>query len=184
MCARCPTVSNSIFHMDSTVYQEHIPILRFIQQKISLSDAETDFITSSFTVLKKKKHDFILKQGHKADHLYFLSKGYVRLFRVDEKVMKPPPIYWYPMILSLLSKASSTTHIPKRTSNAPPIASFCALPSTIMISCIRTLPTGMCSAKVYMKGTSSKHSNVPISYKTFLLQTDTPNSYIPSPTSF
>lgn len=71
--------------MDSTVYQEHIPILRFIQQKISLSDAETDFITSSFTVLKKKKHDFILKQGHKADHLYFLSKGYVRLFRVDEK---------------------------------------------------------------------------------------------------
>lgn len=71
-------------NMIEKIHQEHMPILRFVQQKISLSDAEIDFITASFVIVKKKKNEFILKYGHKADHLYFLSKGYVRVFHEDE----------------------------------------------------------------------------------------------------
>lgn len=71
--------------MVHTIHQEHRSVLQFVQQKIALSDAEIAFLTNSFVAVRKKKNDFILIHGQKAEYLYFLSKGFVRIFHENEK---------------------------------------------------------------------------------------------------
>lgn len=70
--------------MVHVIDQEHMPILKLVQEKIALSAVEIDFLTKSFVKVKKRKNDFVLKYGQKTEYLYFLSRGYMRLFHEDE----------------------------------------------------------------------------------------------------
>jgi CRP/FNR family transcriptional regulator, anaerobic regulatory protein len=56
---------------------------KYIQKKISLSDEQFDLIASTVTGRKIKKETLLLKQGDVCSQVFFVSKGLLRAYTLD-----------------------------------------------------------------------------------------------------
>ena len=56
---------------------------KYIQKKISLSDEQFDLIASTVTARKIKKETLLLKQGDVCSQVFFVSKGLLRAYTLD-----------------------------------------------------------------------------------------------------
>lgn len=56
-----------------------------IEHKVALSDAEKSAIAAFFTFKKIRKKQFILEEGDICMHLFFVNKGLIKSYRLDEK---------------------------------------------------------------------------------------------------
>ncbi|EKB03364.1 hypothetical protein HMPREF9711_02691 [Myroides odoratimimus CCUG 3837] len=54
-----------------------------IEQVISLTDKEFDFILSCFTFKKYKKHQFLIQEGEPVPYLFFIDTGLLKLVYTD-----------------------------------------------------------------------------------------------------
>ena len=60
-------------------------LLRNIQNKISLTEAEKEICTSFFTAKKLRKKQYFLQEGDVCKYLAFVEKGALRSYTIDEK---------------------------------------------------------------------------------------------------
>lgn len=60
------------------------PLRRHIEEIISLTDEEFDFIFGHFVPIKRKKHQYILQEGEVANKEYWIIKGCLKSFFLDE----------------------------------------------------------------------------------------------------
>ena len=61
------------------------PLIEHIRRKINLSVQDAEKIMSFFTRIKPVKKTFLLKEGNICKELFFVEKGCLRLFFIDEK---------------------------------------------------------------------------------------------------
>ena len=50
------------------------PLRKHLEEIISLNDEEFDFILSHFSLIKKRKHQFIVQEGDMVDKIYWVIK--------------------------------------------------------------------------------------------------------------
>ena len=55
-----------------------------VKEKVDISDAEVEILTSSFQLIRKKKNAYLVKEGDASLHLYFILEGYVRCYYIDD----------------------------------------------------------------------------------------------------
>ncbi len=55
------------------------------EEIISLTDNEFAYILSYFTTKKLKKHQFLIQEGDNVNHTYWVSKGLLKAYYVDDK---------------------------------------------------------------------------------------------------
>jgi len=60
-------------------------LTNFITKNIKIGDEDLKIILSYFKILKKKKNEILLQQGKVSQVSYFVKKGCVRLFFIDDK---------------------------------------------------------------------------------------------------
>ena len=60
-------------------------LLSHILTKTELSSAELKTISDSFIEIAVKKREFLLKPGKVSQYEYFIAKGCIRSFVIDEK---------------------------------------------------------------------------------------------------
>lgn len=58
---------------------------KHIEEIISLTDDEFDFILSHFEQVKKRKHQYILQEGEVANKEYWIIRGCLKSYFFDEK---------------------------------------------------------------------------------------------------
>lgn len=58
---------------------------RHLEKRISINNAEFDFITKKITVKTFKKKEVILKAGDVCKFQYYINRGCVRMYHTDEK---------------------------------------------------------------------------------------------------
>ena len=63
----------------------HTELTNFIRKNISIEDKDLKVILSYFKTIKKKKNDILLSQGKISQVSYFVKKGCLRLFFIDDK---------------------------------------------------------------------------------------------------
>lgn len=56
----------------------------FIKKNINMEEEELKIILSYFKMIKKKKHEILLSQGKVSEGSYFVNKGCLRLFFIDD----------------------------------------------------------------------------------------------------
>jgi CRP-like cAMP-binding protein len=61
------------------------PLIRHIQQQLALTPHQAEVIMAHFTRLKKPKKTLLLKEGTYCKDLFFVEKGCLRLYFIDEK---------------------------------------------------------------------------------------------------
>ncbi|WP_169630226.1 Crp/Fnr family transcriptional regulator [Flavobacterium humi] len=57
----------------------------YIKKKITISEEELSVILSYFKPLKQKKNDFLLEQGQVSQRTFFVGKGCLRIFFINEE---------------------------------------------------------------------------------------------------
>ncbi|MDN3668265.1 Crp/Fnr family transcriptional regulator [Echinicola jeungdonensis] len=62
----------------------HYLLEQKIENSIKLSPPEKELIKSSFNFISKGKNEHLMKSGETSRHLYFIVKGYVRTYHVNE----------------------------------------------------------------------------------------------------
>jgi len=62
----------------SIVFRHHL------EQIISLTDQEFDYILSHFHAKKYRKHQFVVQEGNTVDHDYFVVSGLLKAYYVNE----------------------------------------------------------------------------------------------------
>ncbi|WP_313139167.1 Crp/Fnr family transcriptional regulator [Myroides sp.] len=55
-----------------------------IEQEVSLTEKEFDFILSCFTFKKYKKHHFLIQEGEPVPYLFFIDTGLLKLVYTDD----------------------------------------------------------------------------------------------------
>lgn len=60
-------------------------LIEYIKRYISISETEIDVFQSYLKPKKLKKKDFLLKEGQYCKSRYFITKGCIRLFYIDQK---------------------------------------------------------------------------------------------------
>ncbi|NQX82656.1 MAG: Crp/Fnr family transcriptional regulator [Flavobacteriaceae bacterium] len=60
------------------------PLRKHLEEIISLNDEEFDFILSHFSLIKKRKHQFIVQEGDMVDKIYWVIKGCLRTCFYDD----------------------------------------------------------------------------------------------------
>ncbi|PKQ68439.1 hypothetical protein BZG01_04285 [Labilibaculum manganireducens] len=55
-----------------------------IKEEIIVSDKEVEILTSVFQIITKKKNEYLVKEGSLSPNLYFIIKGYIRCFYIDD----------------------------------------------------------------------------------------------------
>ncbi|TNJ44253.1 Crp/Fnr family transcriptional regulator [Tamlana fucoidanivorans] len=59
------------------------PLRRHIEEIISLTDEEFDFILSHFTAIKKRKHQYLVQEGDIVNKEYWIINGCIKSYFVD-----------------------------------------------------------------------------------------------------
>ena len=59
------------------------PLRQHIQEIVSLTDDEFDYILSHFTPVNRRKHQFIVQEGEKVDKEFFVIQGCVKSYFLD-----------------------------------------------------------------------------------------------------
>ncbi|WP_196889363.1 Crp/Fnr family transcriptional regulator [Aureivirga sp. CE67] len=60
------------------------PLRKHLEEIISINDEEFDFILSHFKTLKRKKHQYILQEGEIATKEFWVVKGCLKSYFLDE----------------------------------------------------------------------------------------------------
>lgn len=60
-------------------------LLNFIETRASITKDERKTLMSSFIICSKSKKDYLVRQTHRAHHLFFIVNGSVRFFRYDNR---------------------------------------------------------------------------------------------------
>lgn len=58
----------------------------FIKKNISIEEEDLTTILSYFKIIKKKKHEILLSHGKVSEGSYFVNKGCLRLFFIDDNL--------------------------------------------------------------------------------------------------
>ncbi|MEP2024839.1 MAG: Crp/Fnr family transcriptional regulator [Reichenbachiella sp.] len=62
----------------------HDILLQNIRQLVSVNESESELIKDSFKIVPLKKKEFLLRKGEYSNHMRFIAKGCLKLYRVDE----------------------------------------------------------------------------------------------------
>lgn len=60
-------------------------LTKFIKDKVSISEEDTDSILPFFKMLSAKKNEFLVSHGEIGQRLYFVEKGCLRIFFINEE---------------------------------------------------------------------------------------------------
>ncbi|AUP78106.1 Crp/Fnr family transcriptional regulator [Flavivirga eckloniae] len=60
------------------------PLRKHIEEIISLTDEEFNFVLSHFEQIKKRKHQYIVQEGEIVDKEYWIIKGCLKSYFVDD----------------------------------------------------------------------------------------------------
>ncbi len=60
-------------------------LVAYIKEKIEVSDAEIDLILSYFKPIRLKKNEILIAQGETSQRTYFVAKGCLRIFFINEE---------------------------------------------------------------------------------------------------
>jgi CRP-like cAMP-binding protein len=64
---------------------KHIELTNFIRKSINIEDDDLKIVLSYFKTIKKRKNEILLSKGKNSQVSYFVKKGCLRLFYIDEK---------------------------------------------------------------------------------------------------
>ncbi|WP_034893311.1 Crp/Fnr family transcriptional regulator [Gillisia sp. Hel_I_29] len=64
---------------------KHIELTNFIRKNVNIEDDDLKIVLSYFKTIKKKKNEILLSKGKNSQVSYFVKKGCLRLFYIDEK---------------------------------------------------------------------------------------------------
>jgi CRP-like cAMP-binding protein len=59
-------------------------LLDSIKEVTIISDNEVEILTSAFKIITKKKNEYLVEEGALSPNLYFIVKGYVRCFYIED----------------------------------------------------------------------------------------------------
>ena len=65
--------------------ESHASLLSFIEQRISLSEEEQQQVISGFSLERGEKNTILVQTEEQSERLYFILKGFVRCFYLDEQ---------------------------------------------------------------------------------------------------
>ncbi|PWL32281.1 Crp/Fnr family transcriptional regulator [uncultured Roseivirga sp.] len=65
--------------------QEHLQLRKHIEEISKLTEEEWEFIASHFHLRRLKKHHFLVQEGQKVDHEFWIVKGLVKSYAIDAK---------------------------------------------------------------------------------------------------
>ncbi|MBO6762949.1 MAG: Crp/Fnr family transcriptional regulator, partial [Roseivirga sp.] len=65
--------------------QEHLQLRKHIEEISKLTEEEWEFIASHFHLRRLKKHHFLVQEGQKVDHEFWIVKGLVKSYAIDSK---------------------------------------------------------------------------------------------------
>ncbi|GAB3655713.1 Crp/Fnr family transcriptional regulator [Echinicola sediminis] len=65
--------------------REHLLLKSHIEEISQLSDEEWEFIAPHFHLRRLKKHHFLVQQGQKVDNEFWIVKGLVKSYAIDDK---------------------------------------------------------------------------------------------------
>ncbi|ARN70353.1 MAG: Crp/Fnr family transcriptional regulator [Bacteroidota bacterium] len=60
------------------------PLRKHIEEIVSLTDSEWQFVASHFEYRSLKKHQFVIQTGQVVDHEFWILKGLLRTYSLDE----------------------------------------------------------------------------------------------------
>lgn len=63
----------------------HTELTHFIRKTIKIDDDDLKIVLSYFKIIKKRKNDILLSNGKNSQVSYFVKKGCLRLFYIDEE---------------------------------------------------------------------------------------------------
>ena len=63
----------------------YIELTNFIKKNINIEDEDLKIVLSYFKTIKKSKNDILLSNGKNSQVSYFVKKGCLRLFYIDEE---------------------------------------------------------------------------------------------------
>ncbi len=63
----------------------HIELINFIKKNINIGDEDLKVVLSYFKTIKKSKNEILLSNGKNSQVSYFVKKGCLRLFYIDEE---------------------------------------------------------------------------------------------------
>ncbi|QXP63593.1 Crp/Fnr family transcriptional regulator [Polaribacter sp. R2A056_3_33] len=63
----------------------NIELINFIKKNIHIDDEDLKIVLSYFKIIKKKKNDILLSNGKNSQASYFVKKGCLRLFYINEE---------------------------------------------------------------------------------------------------
>jgi CRP-like cAMP-binding protein len=63
---------------------EH-PLKQHIEEIISVTDDEFEFILNHFNLIKKRKHQYLIQEGEVVNREYWIIKGCIKSYFIDEK---------------------------------------------------------------------------------------------------
>ncbi|MFD1552932.1 Crp/Fnr family transcriptional regulator [Putridiphycobacter roseus] len=63
---------------------DKIELIHFLKKNIELEDEELKTVLSYFNTIKKSKHEILLANGKNSQVSYFVKKGCLRLFYIDD----------------------------------------------------------------------------------------------------
>ncbi|MBJ7880678.1 Crp/Fnr family transcriptional regulator [Gelidibacter salicanalis] len=63
----------------------YIELTKFIKKNINIEDKDLKIVLSYFKTIKKSKNDILLSNGKNSQVSYFVKKGCLRLFYIDEE---------------------------------------------------------------------------------------------------
>ena len=61
------------------------PLRRHIEEIITLTDKEFDFILSHFKPLKRRKHQYVVQEGEFVDKEFWIVKGCLKSYFIDDQ---------------------------------------------------------------------------------------------------
>lgn len=86
--------------MKNTIPEQSIePLLEYFERLIPLDQMEKELVLSRFNPRLFRKRQYVLQEGNVATHFYFIVRGCLRMYKVDEKgtthiLQFAPENYW------------------------------------------------------------------------------------------
>jgi CRP-like cAMP-binding protein len=93
-----------------------IELRQHIEKITPLSDQEFDYLLSHFTIKKLKKHQFLIQEGEAVNNDYFVIKGLLKAYLIDQEgkeyIMQfAMPDWWISDYQAYFSQTNATLNI-------------------------------------------------------------------------
>src|SRR5258705_13908089 len=103
--------------MKETLQQYTVePLLSYFDRMIPLNIEEKELVSSKFNPRLFRKRQFVLQEGNVCTHIYFVVRGFLRMYSVDDKgnphiLQLATENYWINDLGSFHKKRPSTMNI-------------------------------------------------------------------------